>query len=80
MGDVETRRKKNIRSKNLSDTARMDVAKFGGLTHPCNLSLISRSHPSGGGEVWGHSTHPIRAGPTRHREDRLGAIPREGPR
>ena len=58
--------------------ARMDVAKFLGLIYPCNLSLISHPHLSGGGEAWGCSPQPIRTGPTRHREDSPGAIPRRG--
>ncbi len=55
----------------------MHVAKFMGLTFPCNLFSISRSRFSGGGEALGSSPHIIPVGPTRHREGGLGALPQE---
>jgi len=37
----------------------MVVAKFLGLKHPSNFSLICRPHLSGVGEAWKRSPHPI---------------------
>jgi len=56
----------------------MRVAKFLGLTFPCNLSSIFRQRFSGGGEAWERSPHPIRAGPRRHRGGGLGTLSQRG--
>ncbi len=56
----------------------MRVAKFLGLTYPSNLSSILSPRFSGGGEAWGRSPHPIRAGPRRHRGGGLGALSQGG--